>query len=60
MRVNEICCMNVLVYARACDPACLRYRLGEINSEYGYILKCINALATANSAFAFVFSKVCY
>ena len=22
-------CMNVLVYARECDPACMRYRLGK-------------------------------
>ena len=29
-------CMNVLENARACDPVCMRYRLGEMNYLYGY------------------------
>ena len=33
--------MNVLLYGRVCDPACMRYRLGKINYVYGYRYKCV-------------------
>ena len=44
MRVSDIKILgsvNVLVYARTCDPECMRYRSGEINHKNGYICKCM-------------------
>ena len=35
-----------LVYVRAGDPACVRYRSGEVNYVYGYIYKCMFLFAT--------------
>ena len=39
-------CMSVLVDERLCVPACLRYRLGEINYGYGYIYKLTMGMGT--------------
>ena len=45
----HLVCMNVLVYRRACDAACIRCRSGEINYVYGYIYKCMLVFATVNN-----------
>ena len=36
----------LLVYVRAGDPTCMRYRSGEVNCVYGYIYKCMFVFAT--------------
>ena len=42
--------------ARACDPACLKYRSGEIKYMYGYVYKCVFVfVAVNNCGFVFVF-----
>ena len=51
-------CTDVLVCARACDPGCVRYRSGEINYIYGYIIYtnvCLLFFATANKCLLLLF-----
>ena len=50
----RVCCCCVrfvllvlLVEARAGDPACVRYRSGEINYVHEYIYKCMFVFATS-------------
>ena len=48
LRTRPLGCMNVSVYAYACDPACIRYRSVESSYEYRYINKCMLVFATPN------------
>ena len=41
----------MLIYARVCGLACMRYRLGGINYVYGYIYKCMLVFASASTFF---------
>ena len=44
----------VVYYVRACEPACMRYRSGDINYLYGYIYKRMFVFATANNVVSFL------
>ena len=39
----------LLVDARAGDPACVRYRSGEVNYVHEYIYKCMFLFATSSA-----------
>ena len=48
--VDAVCVLLLLVLlveARAGDPACVRYRSGEINYVHEYIYKCVFVFATS-------------
>ena len=50
MCVAAVCVLLLLVLlveARAGDPACVRYRSGEINYVHEYIYKCVFVFATS-------------